>query len=354
MIGPVLLFGSGETSPNGRKAFELAFRYLSEHRPKDEPPKVALLETPAGFELNSFQVIGRVANFLEERLQNYKPQTTIIRARKRGTSLSPDDQEVAAPILTSDMIFLGPGSPTYAVRQLKDSLTWQAVQYCHREGAVLALASAAVLSISSYTLPVYEIYKVGEDLHWMEGLDFFRPFGLNTAFIPHWNNTDGGEELDTSRCFMGVERFEKLISMLPPETVITGIGENTALWIDPQACICEVAGIGEVVVLREGKETHFQAGEKFPFEVLRSCNEPEPLPDALLSQVDGMIESSKKEDGEGQTPEPTGELLDLVKQREDARKRRDWKEADQLRDQVTDQGWKITDTPDGPKLEKNK
>lgn len=351
MIGPVLLFGSGETSPNGRKAFEVAFRYLSE-RGQNAPPKVALLETPAGFELNSYQVIGRVASFLEERLQNYNPQTNIIRARKRGTQLSPDDPEIIAPILLADMVFLGPGSPTYAVRQLKDSLAWRAVQYRHRQGGVLALASAAVLSISSYTLPVYEIYKVGEDIHWTEGLDLFGPFGMTTAFIPHWNNNDGGDELDTSRCFMGLERFEQLVAMLPAKTVIAGIGENTALWVDPHTCTCEVVGIGEVVVLREGKEAHFNAGEKFPIEVLNGCGEPESLPDEVLSQMDELVRLNEMGSEREAPVEPAAEVVELAEQRETARKQRDWEQADKLRDQIAGLGWMVTDTPDGPKLEK--
>ena len=108
--GPVVLFGSGETSPSGRKVFEVIFRKMS------SSPQVALLETPAGFELNSDQVIGRVGEFLQVRLQNHQPRINIVRARALGTPLSPDNPEIVAPLLEADMIFMGPGSPTYAVR----------------------------------------------------------------------------------------------------------------------------------------------------------------------------------------------------------------------------------------------
>ena len=83
------------------------------------------------------------------------------------------------------------------------------------------------------SLPVYEIYKVGEELHWIEGLDLFNFYGLKLVFIPHWNNNEGGAELDTSRCFMGQERFMRLIEMLPDEVTIVGLDEKTALIIDP-------------------------------------------------------------------------------------------------------------------------
>ena len=115
--GPVILFGSGETSPAGQRTFDRLFRQLP------EKPKVSLLETPAGFELNSAQVIGRVADFLHHRLQNYHPQIETIPARKRGTAFSPDNEKIAALILKSELIFAGPGSPSYTVRQLENSLT---------------------------------------------------------------------------------------------------------------------------------------------------------------------------------------------------------------------------------------
>ncbi len=165
--GIIVLFGSGETSPSGRKVFEEIFNQLP------PAPRLSLVETPAGFELNSAQVIGKIAEFLSHRLQNYQPQITIIPARKRGTTLSPDNESVVAPILESDLIFMGPGSPSYAVRQLKASLAWDYLIARHRLGAAIVLASSAVVAFSTYSLPVYEIYKVGEDLHWKPGLRLF-------------------------------------------------------------------------------------------------------------------------------------------------------------------------------------
>ncbi|MCU0489120.1 MAG: hypothetical protein MUE67_09235 [Anaerolineales bacterium] len=244
--GLVVLFGSGETSPSGRKVFDQALRSLP------QPPRVALLETPAGFELNSARVIGRVAEFLEHRLQNYQPQTRVIAARARGTPFSPDALEVVAPLLEADLIFMGPGSPTYAVRQLRDSLAWQMLQARHRLGAALVLASAATIALSTYALPVYEIYKVGEDLHWKPGLDFFGSYGLPLVFIPHWNNNDGGEELDTSRCFMGQARFARLMALLPPDLTVVGIDEKTALILDISAGRGQVSGLGGVTLIHTG------------------------------------------------------------------------------------------------------
>ncbi len=78
------------------------------------------------------------------------------------------------------------------MRQLQASLTWHTILARHRLGASLALASAAAIAAGTFALPVYEIYKVGEDPHWKPGLDLLKPFGLSLAFIPHWDNMEGG------------------------------------------------------------------------------------------------------------------------------------------------------------------
>ena len=100
-----------------------------------------------------------------------------------------------------------------------------------REGGCLVAASAAALTAGRYTLPVYEIYKVGQPLHWVAGLDILGAFGLNLMVIPHWNNAEGGTH-DTSRCFMGTSRFDKLVSMLEEPLPILGLDEHTACIID--------------------------------------------------------------------------------------------------------------------------
>ncbi|NTW04061.1 MAG: cysteine--tRNA ligase, partial [Oscillochloris sp.] len=45
------------------------------------------------------------------------------------------------------------------------------------------------------------------------------------------------------------------------------------------------------------------------------------------------------------------EVLSLVDARQDARTRRDWAAADQLRDQIVAAGWQVKDTPAGPVVE---
>src|SRR5262245_36437272 len=76
--GHLVLFGSGETAPSGRKVFDAVFNRIS------QPARVAILETPAGFEPNTAKVAQRIAKFLEQGLQNYALEITIVPARKRN------------------------------------------------------------------------------------------------------------------------------------------------------------------------------------------------------------------------------------------------------------------------------
>jgi hypothetical protein len=145
------------------------------------------------------RVAGRLADFLRQRLAPFQPEVVVVHARRRGTPFSPDNPDVVAPLLRSNYLVLAPGSPTYAAAQLAGSLAWQTILARHRLGAPLVLASAAAIAAGAYALPVYEIYKVGEDLSWKPGRTCSGPYGRSVAIIPHWNNRNGGDELDTTR-----------------------------------------------------------------------------------------------------------------------------------------------------------
>jgi cysteinyl-tRNA synthetase len=45
-------------------------------------------------------------------------------------------------------------------------------------------------------------------------------------------------------------------------------------------------------------------------------------------------------------------VLELVDRRQEARARRDWLQADTLREQLAEMGWHMKDTPDGPEIER--
>lgn len=343
--GKIILLGSGETSASGRKIFDFLFRSISEQ------VNVAILETPAGFELNSEWVAGQVAEFLEHRLQNFRPIVQLIPARKRGTSFSPDDPDIVSPLLSANVIYMGAGSPTYAVRQLQNSLAWHTTLACHQMGSNVMWTSAAPLAISAYTLPVYEIYKVGEELHWKEGLDFFEPYGLSLVFVPHWNNQDGGSVLDTSRCYLGVERFSRMVEMLPKQATVVGIEEHTALVIDIHEGTCQTMGKGGVILLREGKEQRYDR-QTFSLEKLGPFHLP-ALSDTVPEEILTWISHTKNEFETNPVSGTPTEVLDLLEKREGARERQEWEKADRLRQTIQEMGWIIQDTQEGPDLVPN-
>ncbi|HEY3488608.1 MAG TPA: hypothetical protein VGK27_00640 [Candidatus Deferrimicrobiaceae bacterium] len=344
--GPVALFGSGETSRVGGNVFERLAARGGGHGPY----RISILETPAGFEPNSDRVAGRIADFLRRRLENRRPEIEIIPARQRDTPFSPDDPALLAGLLRADLVFLGPGSPTYAVRQLRDSLAWHTLLARHRLGATTVFASAAMIAIGASALPVYEIYKVGEPVHWTEGLDLFGAYGLSLAFVPHWNNTDGGEELDTSHCYMGEKRFEALRALLPPDRTIVGVDESTALVAELSAGRGEVVGQGTVTILRGGREQRFAAGQSFDLGILGPFDKRSGR---------GAIPSAVWDAAVAATASPAvrppvvvpDEVKTLVEARQTARERHDWGEADTLRKRIGALGWKITDTPEGQVIE---
>lgn len=345
-IGPIALFGSGETAPGAHRIHERVMRQL------DTPVSVAILETPAGFELNSPAVAGKVGAYLEHHLRNYSPHISIVPARKRGTEFDPDDPDVAASIFDSDYLFMGPGSPSYTVRQLRDSYAWHALRACHRLGAAICFSSATTVASGRYTLPVYEIYKVGQDLHWIEGLAFFSDFGLRLSVIPHWNNNDGGDELDTSRCYMGQPRFDELLALLPRGITVLGIDENTGVVIEPATGECELVGQGSATVLTAAGEQVFDSGARFPASALGDWRLPPTPQDGIPGEIwqrACAARDAAKQPAEEPAPQA---ILDLAEKRQAARAQRNWGEADSLRDEIAALGWQVRDTPEGPRLER--
>ena len=341
-LGRIAFLGSGETSLAGGRIFEALARLIP------DPLHVSVLETPAGFELNSTIVAGRVGDFLKTRLQNYKPTIDLIPARKQGTEFSPDNPEILKPLLRANIIFMGPGSPTYLARQLRGTLAWDIIRARHRMGATLIFASAATISVGAWVLPVYEIYKVGDDIHTKEGLNFFSDFGLNLSFVPHWNNAEGGTDLDTSRCFVGIERFDQWRKLLPPENILVGLDEHSGIIMDFEKGTCDVHGVSSVSVVKNSGVQIYASGTQCSLTELGNFKMSESLENGIRPEVWEMINSVAKADDD----QPPAEALELLEQRKEARARKDFAESDRLRDQISALGWVVQDSKEGQKLVK--
>ena len=341
-FGQIAFLGSGETSLAGGRIFEALARKIK------DPLRIALMETPAGFELNATQVVGRVGDFMMTRLQNYKPVVDIVPARKKNSAFSPDDPEIIKPLLYANIIFMGPGSPTYAIRHLQDTLAWNVIRARHRLGATLIFASAATISIGAHALPVYEIYKVGQDVHVVDGLNLFADFGLHISFIPHWNNAEGGVDLDTSRCFIGMDRFTEWCNLIPSENETVGLDEHTGLILDFENNQCEVNGVSSVSLVRECDPEMYPAGSKFPLSELGNVILPDPLEKGISPQAwELVLNAPPLEQG------PPDHVIALAERRLVARTSKNWAESDRLRDELSAQGWTVQDGKDGYKLVKS-
>ena len=257
--GKIVLMGSGEMTATMVEVHKNLLDYLP------GSSQAAFLNTPAGFQLNVDQISQKAVEYFRIHVQ-HPLAISSFKSRENTTDF---DAEQAFHILReSAYILIGPGSPTYAVRQWKESPVPEIFTQCVTNGGCLVAASAAALTVGRFTLPVYEIYKVGQDLHWMDGIDILGNFGINLIVIPHWNNAEGGNH-DTRFCFMGEPRFRKLEAILPENVPILGMDEHTACILNFETGEIEIKGIGKVTLRSGDRDVTFETGERFPLDVLR-------------------------------------------------------------------------------------
>ena len=220
--GKIVLMGSGELTATMVEVHKELLRALG------DSPHAVFIDTPAGFQLNVDQLSQRALEYFKSRVQ----YSMSVVSFKSSDAISPLDAEKAFHTMReADYMLIGPGSPTYAVRQWEQTPIPDIMADRVAGGACLVAASAAALTVGLFTLPVYEIYKVGNQLHWIDGIDILGKFGMDFVIIPHWNNAEGGNH-DTRFCYMGEPRFKQLSTKLPEEVSILGLDEHTACIID--------------------------------------------------------------------------------------------------------------------------
>jgi cyanophycinase-like exopeptidase len=256
--GKIVLMGSGELTAT---MVEVHKELISGLAP---PRRAVFLDTPAGFQLNVKQISETAVRYFETRVHH----PLDISSYTSADDVTPVEAESAFHTLrNAQFILIGPGSPTYAVRQMRNTPIPEIFSRVVQNGGCLVAASAAALTMGAYTLPVYEIYKVGEDLHWVDGLGVLGRFGLDLVVVPHWNNAEGGTH-DTRRCFMGEARFRVLEKQLPDDVTVLGLDEHTACIIDLQSRQAAVMGIGRVIVKKGARVEVFTKGDVFPAATL--------------------------------------------------------------------------------------
>ena len=280
------IMGSGETAPT----MVTTHRMLAAKLPK--PARATLLDTPYGFQENAPELATKAVEYFKTSINialDVAGLTQVIGADalavERGLQLVSDAQYV----------FAGPGSPTYALRQWSGTPLAGLLTKKLRDGGIVTFASAAALTLGRFTLPVYEIYKVGEEPRWLEGLNILGEVGINAALIPHYNNAEGGHH-DTRFCYMGERRLAMLERELPDDVYVLGVDEHTGVVIDIDAQTATVVGKGVLTIRVKGVSTEIASGEVMPLDRLR-----DPLTSTQSVAGSGVQSNSA---GDGATDKP--------------------------------------------------
>ena len=230
-----------------------------------ERPQAVFLDTPAGFQLNVDQISSKAVEYFASRV---KHPLAVASYKAHDSCTAFEAEQAFRTLREADYVLIGPGSPTYAVAQWLQTPIPDILVKRIEDGSCLVAASAAALTVGRFTMPVYEIYKVGTELHWADGMNILGRFGFNFVVIPHWNNAEGGTH-DTRFCYMGESRFRKLAALLPEDVSILGLDEHTACIIDLEKDEAVIRGLGQVTLRHRGSEMVLEKGESFPLAVLR-------------------------------------------------------------------------------------
>jgi hypothetical protein len=253
------IMGSGETSPTMVKTHRQLIGRLSQ-------PNAVVLDTPYGFQENAPELALRAVEYFDVSVNTAISPLGL--TRMIGADALAVQQGLSA-LTDADYVFAGPGSPTYALRQWKNTQVSHILHEKLQRGGIVTFASAAALTLGTRTVPVYEIYKCGEEPYWLEGLNLLGEFGIPAVVIPHYNNAEGGHH-DTRFCYLGETRLNMLEQQLDDGEYVLGVDEHTGIVIDLNERTAEVVGNGVVTFRVKGNSTTFASGEVLSLEQLQN------------------------------------------------------------------------------------
>jgi len=306
--------GSGETAPTMVKAHRALF-----DRVGDAP--AVLLDTPYGFQENADDISARAVAYFDASVGR---PVQVVSWRRRELPPAPRERALAE-LRGAGWIFAGPGSPTYALAQWRDTPVPQILADRLRTGGTVIFASAAALTLGSHTVPVYEIYKAGADPAWAPGLDLVREAtGLPAVVIPHYDNAEGGHH-DTRFCYLGERRLSMMESTLPDDSFIIGVDEHTGAVLDLDARTVTVIGNGTMTIRQHGESLVRMSGTEVPFDELLAPSGDRAgadergvgRTDAAAPSGTGAVENAIADAGQGVSPLRT-ETERLAKVNEEA------------------------------------
>ena len=249
--------GSGETSPTMVTPHKQMIANVS----STKTAVLNLLDTPFGFQENADVLTSKLTEYFELSVGH---PVGVVSLRSTHVSSAELAKAVNA-IRDSDWLFAGPGSPSYALKVWRELGIKPHFDEVLSRG-ILTFASAAALTVGSHTIPVYEMYKVGQEPHWLEGLNLLEYHtGMSAAVIPHFDNTEGANH-DTRFCYIGEQRLRVLESVLPSETFIIGVDGHTGVSFDLDTRVASVFGLGQMTIRHHGESWTVKSGESATFE----------------------------------------------------------------------------------------
>ncbi|HUE58461.1 MAG TPA: hypothetical protein VMO88_02665 [Acidimicrobiales bacterium] len=256
----LVIMGSGETAPTMVKAHRAIFERLG-----PDPIPAVILDTPFGFQANADDISARAIEYFATSIGR---RVEVAELRRVEGADPVRREEAIAKVAAADWVFAGPGSPTYALRQWSGTDLPDLLADKVAGGGCIVFASAAALTLGRYAVPVYEIYKVGADPAWADGLNLLEPvLGPDVAVIPHYDNAEGGTH-DTRYCYLGEARLTTLESQMREGGWVLGVDEHTGLILDMDAGTATVIGNGSVTVRRHGTSAVLGSGEAIPIHEL--------------------------------------------------------------------------------------
>ncbi len=264
--------GSGETAPPMIKPHRRIFDAVNDGGPVD----AVMLDTPFGFQENHGELTEKTLQYFDQSIGRPMAAAGLRRSDDGDTVAI---EQALARIRSADLVFAGPGSPTFALRQWAPTSVPDVLRSRLREGGAVVFSSAAALTLGRRTVPVYEIYKVGAEPVWLEGMDVLGEIGLPVAVIPHYDNNEG-QTHDTRFCYLGETRLAMLEAQLSDDEFVLGVDEHTGVLLDLDADTAEVFGKGGLTIRRLGVSRVIPAGETVAIDVLRRGDvgglEPDP------------------------------------------------------------------------------
>ncbi|CAB4910889.1 MAG: hypothetical protein F2923_01210 [Actinobacteria bacterium] len=260
MSGRLVIMGSGENAPTMVKLHRTLMKELGDSTKY-------MIDTPYGFQVNADDLGAKYQQYFDESVG---AKIELAQWRRKDAS-KVEHERTLSQLQQASWVLAGPGSPSYALNQWTDTAIPAAFADLVRRGGTLVTGSAAAATIGVHAIPVYEIYKVGEDPYWLAGLNLLGDLlGIRAAVVPHFDNREGGRH-DTSCCYIGMHRLEILETQLHDGAGIIGVDEHTAVVIEVGTGAVSVHGAGGLTLRQSGKSVFIASGDSTTVDAMREA-----------------------------------------------------------------------------------